>query len=130
MAILDYLKEGMFDDENNPSTVEQGIQDQIQFHEEEIADEAGEIAEGDTLLDKNFIIRLVDYVDTKIELPAFGSFDNQILNEVRKSMDESDNKKVISVKKRIHKLVIDEKKKFLERLQRRMEKVKVPKKKY
>jgi len=111
MAVLDYLKEDyLYEDENDPSYVEQIT----------MADD------GKEPLDNAFLIKLVNYLDTLY--PQFGTFDDKIYNEVRKYIGAMDNKEVIKIKKRIHKVVTDEKDKFLTKLKRRLGRVRVPKK--
>ena len=113
MSIIELLKEDyLFEDENDPSYVEQ-----ITMSNQD---------DGKVAVDKQFIIKLTNYLDRLF--PQFGTFDDQIGNEIRNYMDQSNNDEVIRMKKRIHKLVIDEKKMFLERLQRRLSRVRVPKK--
>ena len=78
-------------------------------------------------IDRDFIIRLANYIDSRF--PAYGGFDNDIYNEIRKKMDETDPKMVLKIKSKIHKIVIDEKKKFLDRVQNRIAKIMIPEKK-
>ena len=120
MSIIEILKEGyLFEDEDNPVV--------------NLTPDSGETVETDQVesnkvpLDNKFIVSLVNHLDEKLKL-EFGSFDSAICNEVRKYMDESDGKEVKKVKERIHKIILDEKRKFLKRIQTRMEQFKVPKK--
>jgi hypothetical protein len=116
MSILDLLKEDLlFEDEDNPVV--------------DLTPESGETsgAGNDVLVNKEFIIKLANYLDKKLTL-EYGTFDDQIGNEVRKYMDESDNKVVKKVKEKIHKIILDEKRKFLRKIQTRMERFRVPKK--
>ncbi|MEM4260961.1 MAG: hypothetical protein QXG00_07005 [Candidatus Woesearchaeota archaeon] len=124
MSILKYLKEDIFKDYDSVIPEESIESSNI---ESETPEEITPPKENETFIDKRFVVRLVDYVDSKINLPAFGSFDDAILNEIRKVMDESDNKLVLRTKQRIHKIILDEKKKFLEKIQRRVGNLKVPK---
>ena len=116
MSIIQLLKENLYEDEDNPVI--------------NLTPESGESNESseEVLVNKEFIIKLANYLDKKLTL-EFGTFDDQIGNEVRKYMDESDNKVVKKVKEKIHKIILDEKRKFLRKIQTRMERFKVPKKK-
>ena len=82
--------------------------------------------EGMEPVDNKFTIALCNYLETIF--PKYGTFDDQILNEIRKYMDETDSKVVRKTKEKIHNIILKEKEKLLKRIQHRMENVKVPKK--
>jgi hypothetical protein len=77
-------------------------------------------------ISREFIIKLVNYIDSRF--PQYGGFDNDIYNEIRKYMDETDSKQVKKIKEKVHNIVIKEKVKFLKRIQNSVEKLQVPKK--
>jgi hypothetical protein len=114
MSVINLLKEDyLFEDEYSPYIGEQpGIE---------------EIKGGKEPLNKEFSIKLCNYLEHLF--PGFGTFDSQILNELRNYIDETDNKLVKKTKEKIHGIILDEKKKFLKRIQNRMERLEVVPKK-
>jgi hypothetical protein len=117
MSIIELLKEDyLYEDEDNPVI--------------DLTAEMNSISGNDSIspVDKDFIIKLANHLDKKLTL-EYGTLDDQIYNEIRNYMDQSDNKKVKQVKERIHKIILDEKRKFLKKIQTRMERLQIPKKK-
>ena len=112
MSIIDILKENyLYEDENSDNNSDDSNQ-----------------SDDTEIINKQFVIKLINYLDSKFSL-EYGSFDNSVYNEIRSFMDQSDNKVVKRYKERIHKIILDEKRKFLKRIQNRLERFNVPKKK-
>jgi len=74
-------------------------------------------------LSPEFISRLVNHLEKMF--PAYGDFDQQIGNEIRKYMSGEDNKKVKNMKKRLHDIILKLKVKFLVGVQNKAERLKV-----
>ena len=121
MSILDILKEEyLFEDETAAEAINQMDVD-METAEEAIQNDGKEV------INQQFTVKLINYLDSLF--PSFGTFDSQILNEIRKNVDETDGKAVKKTKEKIHSIILDEKKKFLKKIQNRMERLRViPKK--
>lgn len=119
MSIIQILKEDyLFEDEYNPYSIQT---------EDELPQGEFPKDDGRELISKDFAVKLTNYLDKKLDL-EFGTFDTAVCNEIRKYMDESDNKVVKKVKEKIHKIIVKEKHDFLKRVQNKMERLRVPKK--
>ena len=112
MSIIDILKEEYLYEDNTSDNQEPEVEEP-----------------NDNLVPVNriFIIKLFNHLDKLF--PSYGTFDSDILNEIRNYMDESDNNAVRKVKEKIHSMFITEKKKFFDNFQKRMGKLRIPKKK-
>lgn len=116
MGILDLLKENyLFEDEDNP----------VVDLSQEMNVTSG--SDKEVPINREFVVKLTNYLDKLLTL-EFGTTDNNIYNEIRKFCDERDPKVVKKIKERIHKIILDEKRKYLKRIQTKMEMLKVPKK--
>lgn len=113
MSIVEILKENyLFENENEPIFVGQ------------ITTTSGN---NEIKIDNSFVIKLINHLDRKFAL-EYGTLDDQIYNEIRQFLNGIDNKTILKVKERIHKIIKDEKDKLLKRIQRRVLELKISKK--
>jgi len=115
MSIIQLLQENLYEDEDNPVV--------------DLTPESGETSASSNKehINKEFIVKLINFIDSRF--PAYGEFDDKILNEIRKYIDQSDNKEVLKIKSKIHQVILNEKKRFLDKLYIKVSKILVPKKK-